>query len=75
MKFKKCLKKLLIIISLNFNQDPKGEILSLSKFYEVDLTDEQIEHVAKVTSFDSMKKNTELLGKNQPVVLFRKGQS
>jgi len=54
-------------------QDPKGEILSLSKFYEVDLTDEQIEHVAKVTSFDSMKKNTELLGKNQPVVLFRKG--
>ena len=69
------IKKNSQIILKIFNQDPKGEIISLSKFYEVDLIDEQIEHVVKVTSFDSMKKNTEVLGKNQPIVMFRKGQN
>lgn len=51
-------------------KDPQGEASRLAKFMEVSLTEEQISQIVEATSFDSMKKKTEVY---KTFNMFRKG--
>ena len=54
-----------------FSQDPKGEIIKLAKFIDVQRSDADLDEIVKATSFDAMKKNS---NPSSNVKMYRKGQ-